>query len=258
MPQQTEHRSLILGSEMISYTLERKKVKNINMRVRSGTGLVVSAPYHVPLEEIEEILRQHEKRILTVLHQFTRAEKDSAQQYPDTYITGETVLYLGKIYVLEAVRGTRDCVQLQGDKLLLLVRDPSDEKHRKKVFDAWWNSSCEKAVRNLCRAVYPVFAAHEVQFPEIRFRAMVAQWGNCRPKRGVLTFNTRLLAAPVRCIEYVVIHEFTHFLYPNHSRQFYQFIEAELPDWRQLQEILQKTVETRFASKKKPEMGTDY
>ena len=38
MPQQTEHRSLILGSEMISYTLERKKVKNINMRVHSASG----------------------------------------------------------------------------------------------------------------------------------------------------------------------------------------------------------------------------
>lgn len=250
MSQQTECRSLVLGGETISYTLERKKVKNINMRMHPDTGLSVSAPYHVPLKQIEEILRQHEKRILTVLHQYANAAQDSVQQYPDTYVTGETVLYLGKIYTLEVVRGTRECVQLQGDKLLLLVRDPSGEKHRKKVFDTWWNNSCEKAVRNLCRAVYPVFAAHEVQFPEIRFRAMVSQWGNCRPQRGVLTFNTRLLAAPVRCMEYVVIHEFTHFLFPNHSRQFYQFIEAELPDWRQLQEILQKTVETRLTSKK--------
>lgn len=249
MPQQKEYHSIVLGVETISYTLERKKVKNINMRMCSGTGLAVSAPHNVPLEKIEDILRQHEKRILTVLHEFAHAAQDSIQQYPDTYVTGETVLYLGKTYVLEVMRGTRECVQLQGDRLLLLVRDPSDEKHRKKVFDTWWNTTCEKAVRNLCRAVYPVFAAHEVQFPEIRFRAMIAQWGNCRPRRGVLTFNTRLLAAPVRCMEYVVIHEFTHFLYPNHSKQFYQFIEAELPDWRQLQDTLQKTVETRPTSK---------
>ena len=77
------------------------------------------------------------------------------------------------------------------------------------------------------------------------FRQMVSQWGNCRPSRKILTFNTRLLAAPVRCIEYVVIHEFTHFLYPNHSRGFYDFIAAELPDWKKLQETLQKFVQTR-------------
>ncbi|MGN1402956.1 MAG: M48 family metallopeptidase [Ruminococcus sp.] len=250
MPRQTEYHSIVLCGEMVSYTLERKKIKNINMRMYSGTGLAVSVPYNMPLEEIEEILRQNEKRLLTSLHKFSHAAQDSVQQYPDTYVTGETVLYLGKIYVLEVMRGTRECVQLQEDRLLLLVRDPADEKRRKKVFDTWWNSTCEKAVRNLCRAVYPVFAAHEVQFPEIRFRAMVSQWGNCRPQRGVLTFNTRLLAAPVRCMEYVVIHEFTHFLYPNHSRQFYQFIEAELPDWKQLQDILQKNVKTRLNPKK--------
>ena len=115
----------------------------------------------------------------------------------------------------------------------------------KRIFDTWWNDTCSKAVCNLCRAVYPIFAAHGVKFPMIRFRAMVSQWGNCRPERGVLTFNTRLLAAPLRCMEYVVIHEFTHFLYPNHSSAFYHFIAEELPDWKKLQETLQNEVETR-------------
>ena len=91
-----------------------------------------------------------------------------------------------------------------------------------------------------------MFEAKGVAFPEIRFRRMVAQWGNCRPTRGVLTFNLRLLAAPVRCIEYVVIHEFTHFLHPDHSPAFYAEIAAELPDWKQLQETLQHMVETRI------------
>lgn len=258
MPESMEHRKLMLSGETISYTLERKKVKNINMRMRPETGLSVSAPYHVPLEQIEEILRQHETQILVTLHQYAHAAREKTQQYPDIYATGEKVLYLGKTYRLEVVLGTRECVQQQGEKLLLIVKKPSDEMRRKKVFDNWWNTSCEKAVRNLCRAVYPIYAAHDIQFPEIRFRAMVSQWGNCRPQRGILTFNTRLLAAPVRCMEYVVIHEFTHFLFPDHSKQFYQFIEAELPDWRQLQKILQKTVETRLISKDASEFGTGH
>ena len=135
---------------------------------------------------------------------------------------------------------------MQGDKLLLLVKHPEDAQCRERVFNSWWETSCEKAVRNLCRAVYPVFEAKGMAFPEIRFRRMVAQWGNCRPTRGVLTFNLRLLAAPVRCIEYVVIHEFTHFLHPDHSPAFYAEIAAELPDWKQLQETLQHMVETRI------------
>lgn len=250
MPERSEQHEILLDGESVFYTLERKRVKNVNMRMRPESGLFVSAPYHVTLAQIESILQQHQERILTTLHQFASAAQEKQQQYPEVYATGETVLYLGKLCRLEVARGTGECVQVQGETLLLLVKDPTDEYRRKRVFDTWWNTSCEKAVRNLCRAVFPVFAVHGVTFPEIRFRNMVAQWGNCRPQRGVLTFNLRLLAAPVRCMEYVVIHEFTHFLYPDHSRQFYQFIAEELPDWKRLQEILQKTVQTRLHAKK--------
>jgi predicted metal-dependent hydrolase len=41
-----------------------------------------------------------------------------------------------------------------------------------------------------------------------------------------------LLEAPVQCIEYVVAHEFTHFLEANHSRNFYKKLEAVMPDWK--------------------------
>ena len=47
-----EQRNITLAGETISYTLERKAVKNINMRLRPETGLLVSAPMHVPLSLI--------------------------------------------------------------------------------------------------------------------------------------------------------------------------------------------------------------
>lgn len=62
---------------------------------------------------------------------------------------------------------------------------------------------------------------------------MKSQWGNCRPKNGVLTFNVFLAFVPVKCMEYVVVHEFVHFLYPNHSKEFYKCVEKYLPDWRE-------------------------
>ncbi len=245
METKTEQREIQLGDKAISYTLERKAVKNINMRMRPESGLTVSASPRISVRQIEEILRQNQGRILETLRQYEQQQTQKVQQYPLTYTTGETVLYLGKLLRLEVAAGTANTVQVRHDRMLLLVKNPADAQLRRRVFDNWWNAACEKAVRNLCRAVYPVYQCRGVAFPEIRFREMVAQWGNCRPQRGILTFNTRLLAAPVRCMEYVVIHEFTHFLYPNHSAAFYQCIAAELPDWKDLQDVLQSLVETR-------------
>ena len=239
-----EQRNITLAGETISYTLERKAVKNINMRLRPETGLLVSAPMHVPSERVEQILQQHAAKILQTLHQYAAAA-EKPKQYPVHYTAGEPVLYLGKSCRLAVERGSRESVLVQGGTLRLLVKQPENEQVRKQVFDSWWENACEKAVRNLCRAVYPVFEAKGVAFPEIRFRHMVSQWGNCRPTRGVLTFNLRLLAAPVRCMEYVVMHEFSHFLHPDHSPAFYAEIAAELPDWKQLQKQL-RDVETRI------------
>ena len=90
-----EQRNITLAGETISYTLERKAVKNINMRLRPETGLLVSAPMHVPSERVEQILQQHAAKILQTLHQYAAAA-EKPKQYPVHYTAGEPVLYLGK------------------------------------------------------------------------------------------------------------------------------------------------------------------
>jgi predicted metal-dependent hydrolase len=40
------------------------------------------------------------------------------------------------------------------------------------------------------------------------------------------------------CIEYVVLHELIHFLYPNHGREFYDFLTLYMPDWKGRKKVL--------------------
>ena len=87
-------------------------------------------------------------------------------------------------------------------------------------------------ILELCEKVYPYFEKLGVKYPTIKFRRMVSQWGNCHSQKGVLTFNTNLMYAPIECIEYVVAHEFTHFLQPNHSSKFYDELTKIMPDWK--------------------------
>ncbi len=86
-------------------------------------------------------------------------------------------------------------------------------------------------ILELCKKIYPYFCELGVKFPVIRFKRMVSQWGNCHSKKGILTFNTNLMYAPIECIEYVIAHEFTHFLQPNHSDKFYYELAKIMPDW---------------------------
>ncbi len=96
----------------------------------------------------------------------------------------------------------------------------------------------ESLILDICRRVYPYFEKIGVLYPKIKFRKMVSMWGSCRDKQGILTFNTNLMYADRECIEYVVLHEFTHFLVPNHSKKFYEELEKVCPKHKEYRQRL--------------------
>ena len=87
-------------------------------------------------------------------------------------------------------------------------------------------------ILRLCEKAYPYYEKIGIKYPQIKFRKMVSRWGSCHPTKGILTFNTNLMYAPYECIEYVVWHEFTHFLQANHSSEFYKELSKVFPDWK--------------------------
>ena len=42
-----------------------------------------------------------------------------------------------------------------------------------------------------------------------------------------------MLKADLRCIQYVILHELTHLIYPYHNTDFYDFLTIQMPDWRE-------------------------
>ena len=97
-------------------------------------------------------------------------------------------------------------------------------------------------ITNLCEIAYPYFGKKSVAFPQIKFRKMTSRWGSCHTKKGILTFNLNLMYAQKECIEYVVYHEFTHFLVPNHSAKFYDELSKVCPDWKQQRQKLKEII----------------
>ena len=99
----------------------------------------------------------------------------------------------------------------------------------------------QELIFEICKRVYPYYEKYGVKYPQIKFRSMKSCWGNCRPQKGILTFSTNLRFAPSECIECVVLHEFTHFLQDNHSKEFYSRLEKVCPDWKKRRKILKET-----------------
>lgn len=232
-------KNIVLNGRVVAYEFLRKDVKNINLRIKADRTIFVSANPIVSEEVVEEFLISKADYILKALAYYEEIEKyiPKAKQYID----GETFNVLGHELRLKVVQGKCNCVNNEGAYIVLCVKDPSDFELKKKTMDKWNKQQCEAVVSSICESIYPKFQKYGVEFPTLRFRNMVSRWGSCQPKRGILTFNISLIEAPVSCIEYVATHEFAHFLQPNHSKKFYQYLSMFMPDWNERKKVLEKT-----------------
>ena len=108
-------------------------------------------------------------------------------------------------------------------------------KAQRESQPAWSEADYAKA-RRLARTVFRQKATlygglMQVTFGGITVRDQKTRWGSCSA-RGNLNFNWRLILAPEPVLDYVVIHELAHRKEMNHSRRFWEIVEAVMPDYR--------------------------
>lgn len=172
---------------VIEYNLERKKVKNINLRIKPDLSVNVSANKRVSLKYIDSFVISKGQFILNAFDKFRK--QDSSQNEP---YYSEDEFYN---YVLTAF-----------DEVYTLFKDRIDIK------------------------------------PLLKFRKMKSRWGSCNYVKGIITLSTNLIYCTKEQIYYVIVHEFSHFLIHNHSKDFYNVVSEFCKDYKRINKELNRIV----------------
>lgn len=219
-------RPIVLGGRSLSYECVRKKVKNINIRIRPDGSVTVSAPSSVPFYRIEEILRAREDFILRAVEKSLAREREKRDSYACD--EGASVNLLGREYTVRIKdRGTS---HTDGDELILVLKKTEDPDKRREALKRFAEKELNAYALEVFARVHPLFS-RATPMPELKLRVMRARWGSCRPSTAVITLNTRLAFYPTAYIDYVIMHEFTHFLHADHSSAFWRALGERMPDW---------------------------
>lgn len=218
------NRSVRINQNEIVYELKRKQVKNINLRITREGGVMVSAGKRVPEKTIDAFVLSKAEWIVQTQKRLTAIQPRSA-------FDGERLMLLGETVAVRRLKGAKAGAVLQGGELILTLPRPEDEKKAKKLLEGYLSRLCEALFTKACDNCFLTFAAFGVARPQLKTRNMKSRWGSCNTKTGVITLNKRLILVPLSCIDYVVFHEFTHLIHPNHSADFYQLLSRLLPDY---------------------------
>ncbi|MGB4659296.1 MAG: SprT family zinc-dependent metalloprotease [Mobilitalea sp.] len=217
----------------IRIELERKKIKNMYLRILPPEGkVVISAPVRMSEEEIT--------RFVTLKQEWIEKQQEKIEQrhinQELNYLSGEEIYIWGKLFVLD-VRLTKghNKVSFEADNFVLYTKAESTREQRKKIIDYWYKEALKQEIPALFTKWEQII---NVKSSDWNIRDMKTRWGTCNIRTKKICLNLQLAKKPPKCLEYVVVHELVHLLEKSHDRVFKAYMDRFLPGWRQIKKEL--------------------
>lgn len=220
--------------------LVRKRVRNINLRVRSDGTVTVSAAPRVPLHEIESFVRSRRSWIEGCrqrrLRQVGMRQAGCAE--------GGTVMLWGdelSCHVVAAKEGQGCSFEVEGPTLL--VRCPQDQlgndstalAKRDAALDVWLCAQLKQRVEELLPSCQELVGK---TCSRIRLKPMTSRWGSCNVRTAAISLSTHLVHYDPCCLEYVLVHELCHLHEPSHNARFHVLMDRFCPNWKERKALL--------------------
>lgn len=237
---QMEIYEIVWRGRKISFELQRKKVRNINMNLKPDMTLMVSANEQVPLDVILDFVKSKGSWIMKNSGYFRDVQSEFSQD--KEYVSGETFKYLGKQMRLKVLEGDLEGIKYSRGYLQLTVNDKANVKRKAKLVNGWFRAKAEILFFDSRKRIFPLVEKYGVKMPDIMIRTMKARWGSCVRDKSIILMNYELVKAPKFCVDYVVLHELVHFIHRQHDASFYSFLSSLMPDWKERKRILDEEV----------------
>ncbi len=220
----------------IKIYIEKKKIKNMYLRILPKGIVKVSAPISIPQKNIINFVNSKIEWII-------KKREDMIKNPPEPYlryISGETHYLWGNKYTLKLYsRDVSKEVIIDDDKHLIYlpVERRSTIEERKKILIEFYRDEIKKAIPLILDNCISIVGRAPSEW---RVKNMKTRWGSCNVNKKRIWLNLQLAKKPQICLEYVIIHELTHLYEANHGTRFKNCMDNFCPNWREIKKLLNK------------------
>lgn len=239
---------IVLDRTLVNYVVQRKKIKNIYIRVKEDGIVYLSAPTNATYKRLEQTLQGQKDFILRALQKMAKKRE---RNKPHLLLDGELLPIWGIPHTVKLQKGGKRTAKAANGVLTLTLRDPASLDERLKCFAEFLHAEAVNGLTVFVAQRLPFFAPKPTKMPQLSFRTMTAHWGLCRPESGKVTLNRNLVYMPPHLGDYVVCHELAHFHYCGHGEDFWACLSGVLPNCRALRRELNAFELPKFAEKEK-------
>jgi predicted metal-dependent hydrolase len=205
----------------LQYKIVRSaKRKKLTITVERDRAIIVHAPEGTSEEAVH--------RVIDAKRQWLLAKLRHPQKYQDRthppgkeVVNGESAPYLGRDYRIEIAETASGEVEFSRR----FVVPASHQERRRRALQDWYVARANEQIIPRVEQHARELGVHytSAKIVDLRYR-----WGSCTAKDNV-TFNWRLVKAPMFVIDYAIIHELAHLIEGNHTPRFWNIVRAKIP-----------------------------
>ncbi|MEX1034151.1 MAG: SprT family zinc-dependent metalloprotease [Cellvibrionaceae bacterium] len=214
-----------LGFDVIVKRSPRRRT--IEIIIRQGE-VQLMLPRFVSDQEGMHFLQQKQPWVLQTLEkQRAHTQEIVAKRYTE----GELFDYLGQSYPLRIYTARRGGVQLVNGNLYVGIVKRTGIATTDAVQKMLWQWYRNQAMRILTEKTDALAKKIGRSHAGVRLRRTKTKWGHCTAA-GIIQYNWQVMAAPEAVIDYLVAHEVSHLVHPNHGKRFWRHVERLFPDYK--------------------------
>ncbi len=206
-----------LDGQTYNVLVVKKNNKNTYIKIKDDMTIYVTTNYLTSKREVKVIL-DNEKDFLRKALSRTRKKLEKEELF----------YYLGKKYDIILV--PFENTEVSNGKIF--VKD-------EKTLEKWLKKETKRIFTERLEYNYNLFD-EDIPFPKLKIRSMKTRWGVCNKRDNSVTLNSKLIKYSLHEIDYVIIHELSHFVHFDHSKEFWETVRIHMPDYKKSVLILKE------------------
>lgn len=228
---------LISSKDIVAEVIRTARVKSARLQVEDGAVSII-VPRLLPEERIKQLLLDKHRWIKEKLYLHQQAEPVSQREM----MSGEAFPYLGRNYRLKLITGALQPVKLKHGQLQVSLPKTMQHEHIiREMLVYWYRLQAEARFKEKVKRYASIVG---VEPSDISVKTFKSRWGSCNVK-GEIQFHWKIIMAPHRIVDYVVVHELCHLKHHDHSPAFWKSVERIVPDYLECKAWLRE-VRARF------------
>lgn len=194
----------------------KKNNKNLYIRVDDELNIKVTCPYFYTKKAINKILSDNSCSIYKMID----SQKKKSIKHKEA-ILGEPIKVIYDDVLVPKEEGMNVIVK------------------NEDMLNKWYKKKALIIFKVYLDEAYYAFDEN-IPYPKLKVRKMKTRWGVCNKKDNSVTLNLELIKKDKACLNYVIVHELSHFVHFDHSKSFWKTVEKYCPEYKKVRKELKE------------------